>query len=153
MELLPLTQKLKYENEPKLEKKLVSLSQLLDELKTKQLKEEVITEINQWVTQINNTNDIKSLRKIAHKNYHKIITLLVKQEKLTPKGYYRNIWLAMGMAAFGVPLGTTFGIAMENMAFLGIGIPIGLAIGLAIGTVMDNKAAKNGTQLNTDYEI
>ena len=153
MELLPLTQKQKFENEPKLEKKLKSLNQLLDELKSKSLKEEVISEINQWVNQINDTHEHKQLKKTARKNYHKIITLLVKKEKLTPPGYYRNIWMAIGMTAFGVPLGTTFGVAMENMAFLGIGIPIGLAIGLAIGTEMDNNAAKNGTQLNTDYEI
>ena len=153
MELLPLTQKQKFENEPKLEKKLKSLNQLLDELKSKSLKEEVISEINQWVNQINDTHEHKQLKKTARKNYHKIITLLLKKEKLTPKGYYRNIWMAIGMSTFGVPLGTTFGIAMENMAFIGIGIPIGLAIGLALGTEMDNKAAKKGTQLNTDYEL
>ena len=55
------------------------------------------------------------------------------------------------MAAFGLPIGAGFGASLQNMAFLGIGLPIGMAIGMAIGTGMDKKAFEEGRQL--DLEI
>ncbi|MBT8222071.1 MAG: hypothetical protein KJN96_02760 [Eudoraea sp.] len=58
--------------------------------------------------------------------------------------------MALGMAVFGVPMGVAFGAALDNMAFLGIGIPIGMAIGIAIGTAMDEQAKKEGRQLDID---
>ncbi len=55
------------------------------------------------------------------------------------------------MAAFGLPLGLTFGTSMGNMGLLGLGLPIGMVIGLVLGTAMDKKAAEAGKQL--DLEI
>jgi hypothetical protein len=59
--------------------------------------------------------------------------------------------MALGIAVYGVPLGLAFGVSLDNMAFLGIGIPIGLAIGIGVGNGMDKKALKEGRQL--DLEI
>ena len=67
------------------------------------------------------------------------------------KNHYRNTWLALGMAAFGIPLGVAFGMSLRNLAFLGIGLSIGLAIGIAVGTGMDKKAFEEGRQM--DLEI
>lgn len=55
------------------------------------------------------------------------------------------------MAVFGLPIGIIIGFALDNMAFLGIGLPMGLAVGIAIGTGMDKKAQEEGRQL--DIEI
>jgi hypothetical protein len=70
-----------------------------------------------------------------------------------PKNHYRNVWLALGIAAFGVPLGVVFGASLGNMGYLAIGIPFGLSIGLAIGTGLDKKAADEGRQLDVEINF
>ena len=60
-----------------------------------------------------------------------------------PGSWYRMQWLGIGMAVFGVPLGVGIGMALHNMAFIGIGLPIGLVIGIAVGTAKDKQAANN----------
>ena len=59
--------------------------------------------------------------------------------------------MAIGIALFGVVLGTVFGVVMDNMAFIGLGIPLGVGIGLTIGRRKDKKAFDQGNQL--DIEI
>ena len=76
---------------------------------------------------------------------------LEKEHKLVPKNYYRNLWLPLGMSAFGLPIGVAFGLLVDNIALLSIGLPIGLAIGVALGISLDQKAAKAGKQL--DFEV
>ena len=66
--------------------------------------------------------------------------MIEKELKLVTKHHYRTTWLAVGMAAFGIPFGVAFGASLGNMAFLGIGIPIGMVVGMAIGSNMDKKA-------------
>ena len=63
---------------------------------------------------------------------------------LVPKNHYRNKWLALGMAVFGVLLGDAFGASLQNMAILAIGLLIGVVIGMTIGTGMDKKAGEEG---------
>ena len=55
------------------------------------------------------------------------------------------------MSAFGMPLGVAFSVALDNFAFIGIGLPIGMSIGMALGAGMDKKAAKEGKQL--DFKV
>ena len=76
--------------------------------------------------------------------------MIEKELMLVPKNTFRNRWMAIGMAAFGIPIGMAFGVSMGNMAFLAIGIPIGMSIGIAIGTGMDKKAFEEGRQLDID---
>jgi drug/metabolite transporter (DMT)-like permease len=85
------------------------------------------------------------------KTQTQIIKLIEKKHKLVTKNHYRNTWLAIGMAVFGIPLGVAFGTSLGNMALLGIGLPIGMAIGMGVGTGMDKKALEEGRQL--DLEI
>lgn len=59
-----------------------------------------------------------------------------KKYFLVPAGYYRAVWLSLGIA-IGLPLGLSF----KNIA---AGIPIGLGIGLAVGTGLESKARKEG---------
>jgi hypothetical protein len=81
----------------------------------------------------------------------KIIKLLEKELKIVPKNYYRNIWLAVGMSVFGLPIGVAFGVSIGNMGLLAIGLPIGMAIGTLVGSRMDKKAFEENRQL--DIEI
>ena len=120
---------------------------LISEIKKKELSAELIELINEAIEELNLTQE-ENLKKQLIKKQAKIITQLEKKLKVVPKNHYRNSWLAIGMSAFGIPLGIAFGTSLGNMAFLGIGLPIGMAIGLAIGTGMDQKAFEEGRQLD-----
>ena len=125
---------------------------LLSELKKKELTDEVIISINNGIDQINSAPELdKELRKQIRKAQSNILKLIEKKLKLVTINHYRNTWLAVGMAAFGVPLGVAFGSSAGNMGLIGVGIPIGMVIGMAVGSGMDKKALVAGKQL--DLEI
>tara|TARA_R100000935_G_C2776330_1_gene139812 strand:- start:350 stop:814 length:465 start_codon:yes stop_codon:yes gene_type:complete len=127
-------------------------AKLLMELRRKDLTNETVNSINDGITMVNSiTGSEKELRKQINNTQCNIIKLLEKDHKLVTKNHYRNTWLALGMAVFGIPLGVAFGAGIGNMAFLGIGLPIGMAIGIAVGTAMDKKAFEEGRQI--DLEI
>ncbi|RRO24410.1 hypothetical protein EIG84_01925 [Flavobacteriaceae bacterium 14752] len=111
----------------------------------------VLDNINQQVDNLNLIQvDPKAYHKDLRKTYNDILKLLKKELKIVPKHYYRNMWLAVGMSSFGIPIGVAFGLALDNMGFIGIGLPIGMSIGIAIGAGMDNKAKEEGKQLDID---
>lgn len=137
-------------------KKLINaytqLNKLLTELKTKELSDDIIIIINDEIDLINFISDSeKELRKQIRKTQSSILKLIEKELKFVTKNHYRNTWLAVGMAAFGLPLGVVFGTSLGNMGLLGIGLPIGMVIGMAVGSGMDKKAHEEGRQL--DLEI
>ena len=39
----------------------------------------------------------------------------------------------------------------NNLAFLGLGLPIGMVIGIALGSSKDQEALKKGLQLDIEY--
>ena len=121
----------------------------LEVLKQQDLTEIVIEKLNIEINKIN-AAALKKLNSQMRKSQFKMIQVLEKEQKLVPKNYYRKIWLVLGMSAFGLPLGVVFGFALDNMAFLGIGLPIGMVIGMAVGTQMDKKAEKEGRQINME---
>ena len=138
-------------------KKLFNLysqfSQLLRELRQKNLPVPIVESINKEISHLNSIdNSVPNLRMTIIKMQTRIIRLIEKELKLVPKNYYRNIWLPLGMAAFGVPLGVVIGFISKNMGLLAIGLPIGLMIGIAVGSAMDKKAFKEGRQLDIDLK-
>ncbi|MBT8316487.1 MAG: hypothetical protein KJN86_02560 [Lutibacter sp.] len=92
----------------------------------------------------------KKLKDEIIKVQKSILKKLEKELKIVTKNYYRNLWLVLGMATFGIPLGVAFGTTIGNMGLIGIGLPLGMAIGMAVGTGMDKKAFKEGRQLNLE---
>ncbi|WP_300492212.1 hypothetical protein [Flavobacterium sp.] len=122
---------------------------LLEELRKKELPDTLIESINQDIEVLNTTTltDDK-LRKLFKEKQTKIVRLVEKEVKIVPQKYYMTLWLAIGMSAFGIPLGTVLGLSLGNMGLLGIGLPIGMAIGIAVGTNMDKKALQEGRQLD-----
>lgn len=125
---------------------------LLTALRAKELPSETISSMNDGIDRLNAVSGSeKELEKEIKNTQSRIIKLIEKEHKLVTKNYYRNTWLAVGMAAFGIPLGVAFGTSLGNMAFLGIGLPIGMAIGIAVGSGMDKKAFEEGRQI--DLEI
>lgn len=126
--------------------------QLLAELENREIPDEIVTSINNDIDEINSITVIgNELQKEIERRLQRIIKLLEKNLKLVPKNYHRNLWMILGIAVFGIPIGVIFGASLDNMAYLAIGLPIGLVIGIGVGAVMDQKALKKGRQL--DIEI
>jgi len=127
---------------------------LLIELNKRELPDEIVISINRDIDEINSLNmSGNELMKQVKKRLRRIIKLLEKDLKLVPKNYYRNMWMALGIAVFGIPIGAAFGTSLGNMAYLGIGLPIGLVIGLRLGDGMDKRALKEGRQLDVQVKL
>lgn len=149
MKIIAFYPNFEVEQHDKLQKVNSKFNELLSELRTKDLTPELIASINKQIDLLNSVSKShKVLKNQIFKKQYNILKLVEKEAKLTVKNHYRNQWLAIGMAAFGLPLGIAFGIALDNLAFLGIGLPIGLSVGIAIGSNMDKKAKAEGRQLN-----
>ena len=140
------------ENNKRLSKTFHLFEKLIDELQKRDLPEKIAVTINNDIEEINSFSEPDNqLKKLIRHKFNAIIKVLEKELKIVPKNYYRNYWSSLGIAAFGIPLGVVFGISLDNMAFIGIGLPIGLAVGSGKGMQMDKKAAEEGRQL--DLEI
>lgn len=152
MKISELKQRAEIDQNAKSKEAYLQFEKLLSELRKRELPDATVEKINKNVREVNSFADSgKSFRKKTRENQSRIIRMLEKEEKIVPKKHYQNVWMALGMAAFGLPIGVVFGMSLDNMAFLGIGLPIGLAIGLGVGAEMDKKAFREGRQL--DIEI
>lgn len=141
------------EQDKKLKNKYVYFEKLIDELNKKEIPSEIATTINQNIEAINSfSGSNKNLKKQIRKSQSNIFKLIEKELKLVPKNLYRTRWMAIGMSAFGIPLGVAFGASLGNMGLLGIGIPIGMVFGMAIGSGMDKKAIQEGRQLDLEMK-
>ena len=147
MEIKNLKNRPRFVNNRRLERSYQKFSSLITELQSKEISENVIQIINGEIEGINLQRDEKGFLKKIRVSQHKILKTLEKKHKIVPVGYYRNMWMVLGMSAFGIPLGVAFGSSLGNMGFLGTGLPIGMVIGIAVGMKKDNEAAKNGKQL------
>lgn len=84
--------------------------------------------------------------------HERIKSYLEKEHKLVVPGHYQTMWMALGMSAFGLPLGMAFAFALDNFAFFAIGLPIGMSIGIAVGSAQDRKAKEEGRVLDVPGE-
>lgn len=152
MEIKGLEKKPEIEKNQKLISAYSQFETLLTELRKKSLPDDMVSSINRGVDRINAISvSEKELRKQIKITQSSILKLLEKSLKLVTKNHYRNTWLALGMVLFGIPLGMAFGIIMDNIGLLGIGLPIGMVIGMVVGAGMDKKANEERRQL--DIEI
>lgn len=152
MELIELTKRSDFSPNEKLAKKTNNYNHLIYELGKRQLPKNIIEAVNTETGLINNfSGSEKDYAKTLAKSQTNILKLIEKELKLVVKNHYRNLWLPLGMSAFGIPFGVVFGISLGNMAFLGLGLPIGMAMGIAVGSGLDNKAAKEGRQLDVVF--
>lgn len=153
MKIDELYQKADIDKNVELKQTYLQFEKLLFELRKRKLLDKVVISVNKEIGELNSTAiAVDDMRKIIKKTQTRIINLLEKEVKLVPKNYYRNLWLVIGMPAFGLPIGVAIGSILGNMAFLGIGLPIGLAIGIAIGSLMDKKAFEEGRQLDVEIK-
>ncbi len=152
MEIIELIESPEIEQNSKFNTAYSLLKNLLSELRKREIPIEILNSINQEIDKLNGfSGSNKELLKQVRNSQSLILSLVKKELGLVPKGHFQTMWMAMGMATFGIPFGVVFGLTLGNMAFFGIGIPIGMSIGLAIGAGMDKKAQEEGRQL--DIEI
>lgn len=129
----------------------LQFNRLLVELRKEKLTDEIVVAINSEIDNLNNTSDTeKALFIQIKKSQTKTLKLIEKELNLVTINHNRNLWLAIGIAAFGMPLGIVFGTTLGNMGFIALGIPIGMVLGLAVGTHLDKKAVEEGRQI--DFE-
>jgi hypothetical protein len=152
MKINELNQRPDIDKNVKFSETYLQFEKLLIELRKRELPVELVVSINRDIEDLNSiSNSGVELRKMVRKKQSRIIKLLEKELKLVPKNYYRNLWLVIGMAGFGIPIGVAIGTSQGNVANYGVGFPIGLALGIAVGSAMDKKAFKEGRQI--DLEI
>ena len=153
MDIIELRDRQDISNDEKLSSIYSQFGELLREIEKKELSQHIIEFINQDVQVINSSSLTgNELRKLLKHRQTKILKQLEKEHKIVPKNYYRNVWLPLGMSAFGLPIGVAIGATSGNMGLLAIGLPIGMAVGTAVGSSMDKKAAYKGRQLNIEIK-
>ncbi|MCZ8227918.1 hypothetical protein [Flavobacterium sp.] len=148
MHIIELKERQDISENIKLSRKYAQLGNFLKELKKKELPLTVIEAVNNDIEAINSIPQTESgLTKSVTQKQAKIIKLLEKELKIVPINYYRNLWTALGLSVFGLPIGSIFGLTFRNGGLLGIGLPIGMLIGIVVGLQMDKKAFEEGRQL------
>ena len=152
MNIIELKERKDISENIKLCRKYAQLGNFLKELKKKELPLTIIESVNNDIEAINGIPRTEfDLTISVTQTQRKIIKLVEKELKIVPKNYYRNLWTALGLSVFGLPIGSIFGLTFRNGGLLGIGLPIGMLIGMLVGSQMDKKAFEEGRQL--DIEI
>lgn len=127
--------------------------QLLTELNSRPLPENICSSINAATEELNASPlSGKPLLKQLKQKQTAVLKLLEKELKVVPKNHFRNLWMVVGMSAFGLPIGVAFGMSIGNLAMLSIGLPIGMAIGMGVGAGLDKKALEEGRQLQVELK-
>lgn len=150
MEIIELN---KNDSNIKVNNSIEQFKQLNKLLNDKKLPVNIIEKINFEIELLNSSQLVgNSLLHLIKKKQNKIIRLTEKELKIVPKNYYRNLWMVLGMSAFGIPLGVAFGLSMGNIGLLAIGLPIGMGIGVLVGSKLDKKASESGKQLDIELK-
>lgn len=137
----------------KLHSKYLKLQDLFIEIEKKELTPKVEEKLNEVIASLNAFDGKeKQQLKQVRRAQSKALNIVLKDLKLVTPNYYRNLWLGVGMAVFGIPMGTALGLAVDNLGLLGVGLPLGLTIGYAVGAEMDKKAKNEGKVLDVNIE-
>lgn len=122
---------------------------LLSAIAKKEIPEKINTIIEMEIAEINNfKQEDGSLFVFMKKSQVILLSVLESSLGIVARNHYRNQWMALGLAAFGVPLGVAIAMMTENWGLMGLGMAIGLPVGMAVGKMKDNKAAAEGKQLD-----
>lgn len=147
MALKPINDLAEFRTEKSINVRADKFNELWEELNEHELPIEVSSFVNREVDHLNSLTDKNKVFKHLGKSQSAILKRVKEEMGLIPSNYYRNMWIGLGIAVFGVPLGVVFGVIFKNMAFIGMGLPIGIAVGIGIGVSMDAKSKADGIQL------
>lgn len=153
LELTTLNDRQDLARDSKSGKAYSQLEVLLQELRKRTLPDKIVLPINKEIMGVNASLSTENeLGKTIKQHQTRILKLLEQDLKIVPKNHYRNLWLAVGMAAFGLPIGVIIGTSTGNIGLLAIGLPIGMLVGAAVGAGMDKKAFKERRQLDVEIK-
>lgn len=153
MDIKELNNRQDISTDNKLSRNYSQFGELLNELRKKELNQNVEKFINERVDNLNSsTLNGTQLTKLVKQKQTEILKQVEKEHKIAPKNYYRTIWMLFGMSGIGLPIGVAFGLSIGNLGLLGLGLPVGMAIGLAIGMSLDKKALNEGRQLGIEIK-
>lgn len=130
----------------------LQFQRLLDKAATKKIPFSTVEAINENVKAIASAPAGRVLYEVLKEKQKVILSLPEKRHKIVPKNHYRKMWMAAGLAVFGLLLGMAFGLSMGNIGLFGTGFPVGLAIGVAVGTSLDRKAETEGRQMDIELK-
>ena len=129
-------------------KEQTTLNEYIQRVNKKRIPIKVGRVINKWMSEINRQrDDEKKTIQLIRRNKQKIESLLLQELNWVKKGYYQNLWTAIGISAIGIPLGVAIGTAVDNTGMIAIGICLGIPIGLYIGRTKDKQAEEKGRQI------
>ncbi len=152
MEIQTLNKRPDLDQNKKLKERYAQFENLLNELKKRDLSDELIGAINDQIEEVNAIkNSDRTLKRQLRKAQLQILKKVEKALKLVVKNHYRNMWLGVGMA-LGVAIGSAIGTGTGNMGLFALGLPLGMAIGIAYGTSLDKKAQEEGKQLDIELK-
>ena len=133
----------------RLQKTYDSLLKFVDALNEKELTESFVNTSNEQIAELDQlASDDRVFKKKLVKIRSSLSSRAIKELKYIPKNYYMVLGMAIGMSAFGIPMGVVFGTVMDNMGLLSLGIPIGMSMGMVFGIALDKKAQDEGRQLS-----
>lgn len=116
MSIKNLSTQIEIGNTPKLEATYTQFATLLTELRKKEIPFQLIDRINGDVIEINSfAGSGTDFGKLIKMKQSKIVNLLAKEVKIVPKKYYQTLWMSLGMAAIGIPIGVAIGTSTKNM--------------------------------------
>lgn len=137
----------------KLEKKYEYLFRLFSLVTDREISSESLENINACISRMNvEQKDAKTQLKALCRQQTMVLRHLEKNDRLVVRNHYRNTWLALGMAAIGLPIGAAIGTSQGNMSLMGYGMSLGMVFGLIFGSIKDKKAAKDGRQLDIELQ-
>jgi len=139
-----------FDGDSKMKKAASRYARMLNALRLKEVNAEVRDKINSFTSDLNEQATVPSVSRKINRSYAKALSILEKQHGYIPPKTHFVRWMAIGMAAFGTPLGVIMGLILDNMAFLGVFIGVGLAIGLSVGLSLDKKAESEGKVLDVE---
>ena len=120
-------------------------------MKEKDISDDAVLKINKETTAIGEYEKSgQQLHSCIRTVKNKVLKISTRELGLFPQKYHTKMWLTLGMGIFGLPIGTAFGIALNNIGLLSLGLPVGLALGYALGAYLDRKVQEQGKVLMLD---
>ncbi|HET8859330.1 hypothetical protein [Marivirga sp.] len=132
---------------PKLKKRVEQFEQLVEALSEKEITASIEKAINTEIEKLNNNQSKSSLPLQFQKSIQEILKVTEKELNLVAENHYTFLWIVLGMAAFGLPIGILVALALDNLAFMSMGLGIGMAIGVGVGAQKDKQAKIDGKQI------
>lgn len=150
--IMPLQPRYSLEYRAGLYRRFRQLQRLLEELRGRPLSDPTIMLINQEIELLNTMPESGlAWSRQLKRTRRNILRIISRRMQLVPRYYYRNTWLGLGMAAFGLPLGLLLASSFDSMHFMALGLSLGTIVGYGLGVHLDQQAWEHGRQL--DFEL